>query len=119
MKWGIVRLCSSKNTQVTGKNVFYSVQIILDHPLSANDITANDSISRPGSLHLEINLTLEIGQVLLSLLHAWGLDKDLDRVAITKLGLLKPKSPVSYGVLSKGGVMSLMLPTWRNRHPRG
>ena len=38
------------------------------------------------SLHLEINLTLEIGQVLLSLLHAWGLDRDLDRVAISKLG---------------------------------
>ena len=72
-------------------------------------------IGRPASLHLEINLTLEIGQVLLSLLHAWGLDKDLDRVAVTKLGLLKPQAPISYGVMSKGGVMSLMLPTWQNR----
>merc|ERR1719189_296737 len=36
---------------------------------------------RPNSLQLEINLTLEIGQLLLSILHAWGLDKDLDRVA--------------------------------------
>ena len=71
------------------------------------------SIGRPASLHLEINLTLEIGQVLLSLLHAWGLDKDLDKVAISKLGLLKPKAPVSYGLMSKGGIMSLMLPTWK------
>ena len=47
--------------------------------------------SRPASLHLEINLTLEIGQVMLSLLHAWGLDKDLDKVAISKLGLLRPQ----------------------------
>ena len=35
---------------------------------------------RPNSLQLEINLTLEIGQLLLSILHAWGLDKDLDNV---------------------------------------
>ena len=71
------------------------------------------SIGRPATLHLEINLTLEIGQVLLSLLHAWGLDKELDKVAISKLGLLKPKAPVSYGLMSKGGIMSLMLPTWK------
>ena len=83
---------------------------------------SDGSISgRPSSLHLEINLTLEIGQLLLSLLHAWGLDKDLDKVATTKLGLLRPKVPVSYGILSKGGVMSLMLPTWypRNRPSNG
>ena len=36
-------------------------------------------------------MTLEIGQVMLSLLHAWGLDKDLDKVAISKLGLLRPQ----------------------------
>ena len=71
--------------------------------------------TRPSSLQLEINLTLEIGQLLLSLLHAWGLDKDLDKVATSKLGLLRPRVPVSYGIMSKGGVMSLMLPTW---HPK-
>ena len=56
--------------------------------MAPNGQKDNDSINRPASLHLEINLTLEIGQVLLSLLHAWGLDKDLDRVAVTKLGKL-------------------------------
>ena len=78
-----------------------------------------DANSRPGSLHLEINLTLEIGQLLLSLLHAWGLDKELDRVATIKLGLLRPRVPVSFGVLSKGGVMALPLPTWYPRPPAG
>jgi hypothetical protein len=43
---------------------------------------ADGSSVRPASLHLEINLTLEIGQLLLSLLHAWGLDKDLDKESI-------------------------------------
>lgn len=51
----------------------------------------------------EANLTMEIAQLLLSLLHAWGLDPDLDLVCEGKLGLLRPMVPVSFGVLSKGG----------------
>lgn len=34
--------------------------------------------------------TMEIAQILISLLHAWGLDPDLDRVCESKLGLLRP-----------------------------
>nr|CAD7568431.1 unnamed protein product [Timema californicum] len=62
---------------------------------------------------LETNITMEIAQLLLSLLHAWGMDPDLDRVCEGKLGLLRPMVPVSFGVLSKGGYMSLLLPTWQ------
>lgn len=54
----------------------------------------------------EANLTMEIAQLLLSLLHAWGLDPDLDLVCEGKLGLLRPMVPVSFGVLSKGGKCS-------------
>ncbi|XP_008475840.1 WD repeat-containing protein 7-like isoform X3 [Diaphorina citri] len=61
----------------------------------------------------EANLTMEIAQLLLSLLHAWGLDPDLDKVCEGKLGLLRPMVPVSFGVVSKAGHMSLMLPTWQ------
>ena len=82
--------------------------------LDENGQKSGDS-SHPASLHLEINITLEIGQLLLSMMHAWGLDKDLDKVATTKLGLLKPRVPVSFGIVGKGGVMSLMLPTWTPR----
>ncbi|KAF6215668.1 hypothetical protein GE061_010424 [Apolygus lucorum] len=46
---------------------------------------------------------MEMGQLLLSLLHAWGLDPDLDLLCETKLGLLRPLVPVSFGVLSKAG----------------
>ena len=56
---------------------------------------------------------MEVGRLLLSLLHSWGLDLDLDEVCETQLGLLRPKVPLCYGVLSKGGYMSLMLPTWQ------
>ncbi|XP_063835595.1 WD repeat-containing protein 7-like [Ostrinia nubilalis] len=37
--------------------------------------------------------TMEIAQILISLLHAWGLDPDLDRVCEAKLGLLRPMPP--------------------------
>lgn len=39
---------------------------------------------------METSRGMEICQVLLSLLHAWGLDPDLDRVCDLKLGLLRP-----------------------------
>ncbi|KAE8738271.1 hypothetical protein FOCC_FOCC016255 [Frankliniella occidentalis] len=38
---------------------------------------------------------MEIVQLLLSLLHAWGMEPELDRVCETKLGLLRPMVPVS------------------------
>ena len=82
----------------------------LDKP---NEVKNGDENGlRPNSLQLEINLTLEIGQLLLSALHAWGLDKDLDRVALNKLGLLRPKLSLCFGLVSKTGAMSLSLPTW-------
>ena len=58
----------------------------------------------------ETKLTMEIAQLILSLLHAWGLDPDLDRVCESKLGLLRPLRPVCFGILAKNGHMSLLLP---------
>lgn len=58
------------------------------------------------------NLTMEIAQLFMSMLHAWGLDPDLDTLCLNKLGLLRPKSPISFGLISREGHMSLMLPGW-------
>ncbi|KAL3860797.1 hypothetical protein ACJMK2_010864, partial [Sinanodonta woodiana] len=60
-------------------------------------------------------MTMEIAQLFMSFLHAWGLDPDLDKLCLNKLGLLKPKCPISYGLLSREGHMSLMLPGWHKR----
>jgi hypothetical protein len=46
---------------------------------------------------------MEIAQLLLSLLLGWGLDTELDQISETRLGLLKPLVPVSFGQLSKAG----------------
>ncbi|XP_057656171.1 WD repeat-containing protein 7 isoform X16 [Diorhabda carinulata] len=74
--------------------------------------------SKPNTLGpLEASHGMEIAQLLLSLLHSWGLDSDLDRVCQVKLGLLRPMVPISYGVLSKANHMSLFLPTWHNTIP--
>lgn len=54
---------------------------------------------------------MEIAQLILSILHAWELDSDLDRVCSAKLGLLKPKVPLCFGLISREGHLSLLLPT--------
>ncbi|XP_043586882.1 WD repeat-containing protein 7 isoform X15 [Bombus pyrosoma] len=77
-----------------------------------NNEIAKNNLKRNGAFS-EPNATMEVAQLILSLLHAWGIDPDLDRVCEGKLGLLRPMVPVSFGVLSKGGYMSLLLPTWQ------
>lgn len=66
------------------------------------------------SPRMEATHVMEVAQLLLSLIHSWGIDLHLDKVCETQLGLLRPMIPVSFGVLSKGGYMSLLLPTWQN-----
>lgn len=55
---------------------------------------ANNSSLRsfkPNSLGpLDTSHAMEIAQLLLSLLHSWGLDNDLDGMCQAKLGLLRP-----------------------------
>ncbi|XP_043262584.1 WD repeat-containing protein 7 isoform X9 [Colletes gigas] len=79
-----------------------------------NSDAAKNNLKRNGTFN-EPNATMEVAQLILSLLHAWGMDPDLDRVCEGKLGLLRPMVPVSFGVLSKGGYMSLLLPTWQTQ----
>ncbi|XP_066102373.1 WD repeat-containing protein 7 isoform X3 [Saccopteryx bilineata] len=67
------------------------------------------SKSKPLTL-LEYNLTMDTAKLFMSCLHAWGLNEVLDEVCLGRLGMLKPHCPVSFGLLSRGGHMSLMLP---------
>lgn len=63
---------------------------------------------------METTHVMEVAQLILSLIHSWGLDSKLDSICEIELGLLRPTVPISFGVLSKGGYMSLLLPTWQN-----
>ena len=65
----------------------------------------------------ETRLAMEIAQLFVSLLHGWGLDSDLDKLCINKLGMIRPLRPISFGLLSRGGHMSLLLPgTYKKSH---
>jgi hypothetical protein len=61
------------------------------------------------------SVVMTTAQLFMSCLHAWGLDLDLDRVCLSKLGMLSPKRPINFGVISRGGHMSLSLPGWFKR----
>ncbi|KAG8537842.1 hypothetical protein GDO81_023726, partial [Engystomops pustulosus] len=74
-----------------------------------SDPEYRSSKSKPLTL-LEYNLTMDTAKLFMSCLHAWGLNLGLDEVCLDRLGMLKPHCPVSFGLLSRGGHMSLMLP---------
>lgn len=53
----------------------------------------------------ESTLYLDIARLLLSLLHGWNLDSDLDAVCIKKLALNKPKRQLYFGNVSRHGML--------------
>lgn len=71
-------------------------------------------LNKRSAPRMEATHVMEVAQLMLSLIHSWGLDPHLDKVCEGQLGLLRPMVPISFGVLSKGGYMSLLLPTWQN-----
>ncbi|KAF7217714.1 transcript variant X3 [Nothobranchius furzeri] len=62
---------------------------------------------------LEYNLTMDTAKLFMSCLHAWGLNEQLDSICLERLGMLRPHCPISFGLISRGGHMSLMLPTFK------
>lgn len=113
----------AKAESVGFKNVSGDISVSLYRKYSTTstgtDLSGSESTtskSKPSNLYMgEIHMPTEIARLLLSLLHAWGLDPDLDKVCEHKLGLLRPLRPVCFGMISKGGYMSLLLPTYLNR----
>ncbi|XP_076849105.1 WD repeat-containing protein 7 isoform X1 [Brachyhypopomus gauderio] len=63
---------------------------------------------------LEYNLTMDTAKLFMSCLHAWGLNSPLDEACVSLLGMLRPHTPVSFGLISRGGHMSLMLPSFKD-----
>ncbi|XP_065519802.1 WD repeat-containing protein 7-like isoform X1 [Lathamus discolor] len=76
------------------------------------------SKSKPLTL-LESNLTMDTAKLFMSCLHAWGLNSSLDELCLERLGMLKPHCSVSFGLLSRGAHMSLMLPGYNQALGKG
>jgi len=79
----------------------------LSRGIASNRSDEDDQLSTERTMQL-----ISIVRLLLSCLHAWDLDSDLDKACICQLGLVKPTRPLSYGLLSRGHCLSLVLPGW-------
>lgn len=74
---------------------FFLISVISTLKIQTNNFadgteTHSRSSNKPVLNLMETSHGMEIARLLLSLLHAWGLDKDLDSVCQAKLGLLRP-----------------------------
>ena len=78
----------------------------LDFEEHNRSLRGNEFTDRPvpKSLPIGWSATMEISQLLLSLLHGWSLDEDLDLVCRERLGLSTPKSRICFGLLSRSGI---------------
>lgn len=56
-------------------------------------------------------------QLLVSCLHSWGLDAEIDEACTSRLGLLKPIKPISFGLLTHRK-LSLIVPGWYSNSTR-
>ena len=79
--------------------------------------TRSDAVPKSSTDHKNkkspfVNETHYVAQLMISCLHSWDLDPNMDEVCVERLGLLKPVKPVSFGLLTRGNRLSLMLPGW-------
>lgn len=49
------------------------------------------------------SLYMDMAKLLISLLHAWDLDEEVDNVCLNNLKLCRPKLPICFGTISKKG----------------
>ena len=74
------------------------------------EVTKSNSKRKKQSTALEVDCAIDIAQVVVSCIHAWGVDANIDNLCKERLGLLAPSAPISFGVLSQHGHMALHLP---------
>ena len=53
--------------------------------------------------------------LLLSCLHAWGVDLNIDRTCVKHLGLMVPSRELTYGTVGSSSTFMLLLPGWEQR----
>ncbi|CAB1351981.1 unnamed protein product, partial [Coregonus sp. 'balchen'] len=104
--------------------LFFDVEALTEEAQRPNPTPEGPGSSRQGRMRwreekckslspLEYNLTMDTAKLFMSCLHAWGLIGPLDEVCLRRMGMLQPHCPISFGLISRGGHMSLMLPTFK------
>jgi hypothetical protein len=69
----------------------------------------NSSLDSPFNKIPDISSFIEIARMLVSLIYAWGLDKNLDEICLTTLRLVRPNIPLCFGVISKKRNFTLLV----------
>nr|XP_002123988.2 WD repeat-containing protein 7 [Ciona intestinalis] len=110
----------SRNPASAGKNMINNLikqvknQLLDDgSDLSSSEANEVQAPSRKGKKSpslLQLDSAIDIAQIIVSCLHAWGMDPGIDDLCIERLGLLLPKTSICFGLLSHGGHMALMMP---------
>lgn len=83
----------------------------LDAAAANNDTNSVTGLSRKLTWQFEANLYLDVARLMLSMLHAWSLDEDMDEVCEKRLSLHRPRHQVYFGNVSRQGELSVSLPT--------
>jgi hypothetical protein len=89
--------------------------------VASKDQTKHVSFTSANQVSPNLKFLEEIhdaAQLLVSCLHSWGLDPEIDETCITRLGLLQPVKPVSFGLLTHRK-LSLIVPGWYSNSARG
>lgn len=83
----------------------------LDAAAAAGASDSATGLSRKLTWQFEANLYLDVARLMLSMLHAWCLDEDMDEVCDKRLSLHRPRHQVYFGNVSRQGELSVSLPT--------
>lgn len=106
----------SSTKKVLNAIIYQVKNQFLDSSDQPSSETSSPSVDRKvkdkKTAKMEIDSIIDIAQLLLSCLHGWGLDQKLDNICKTNLGIFEPVVPVSFGLLSRDGQVSLFYPTW-------
>uniref|UniRef100_A0A8R1DZA5 WD_REPEATS_REGION domain-containing protein n=1 Tax=Caenorhabditis japonica TaxID=281687 RepID=A0A8R1DZA5_CAEJA len=78
---------------------------------TAQETNTTTGLSKKLTWLFEANLYLDVARLMLSMLHAWSLDEDLDEVCEKRLFLHRPRHQVYFGNSSRQGELCVSLPT--------
>ncbi len=94
-----------------------------DHSVShmrrntSSKICDSIDIKQLNSLKLKVNYAqsiIKLTNILLSTLHIWSIDSNLDKQFSDKLNIQKPKYPIQFGRISRGAHLFVMFPPSKN-----
>ncbi|CAF4585885.1 unnamed protein product [Rotaria sp. Silwood2] len=89
-----------------GLLIFFDLLQLIKHIELANKVTRSQSDQILTSLK-------NLSNLLVSLIHPWCFDKNIDHMCQERLHLNQVHRFISYGILSKNEHLAIVLPTWQ------